>query len=271
MSESPSLVPEWPVRATRRAALWWRSLSGHREDPAVLSAQARRFWNEVAPQHAERAQEAHWRGHGVFADDAVWLKLGRDHVDILGSVLRTHGRRLQPRRVIEWGCGGGMNAVHFAAGAQTYHGVDIAPATLQECARQMEAAGHRNFIPVLADPDDPVAALNALDEPCDLFLCTYVFELLPSEQHALQLLDVTHDALASGGVALIQIRLARPGLGGGSRPWSYAQNMAHNVRFSLRAFTRACTDRGLRVLDTVRVDHVPELDERDYAYVVLER
>lgn len=268
MIVSPSTTLHVPGRIARRVGLWWRGLTGYREDPDHLAQQARHFWNEVSPQ---RAQEAHWRGHGVFADDAVWLKLGRDHVQLLQRVLQAHGRTLAPRRVVEWGCGGGMNAVHLAQGTEAYYGVDIAPATLQECARQVQAEGGGPFVPVLADPLAPRAAAQEVGAGCDLFVCTYVFELLPSEAHALEVLDIARDLLCSGGIALVHVRLARSGLGGGSRPWGYVQNMAHNVRFTDTAFTQACRERGLRVLDSVQVSNVPELRERDYAYYVLER
>jgi SAM-dependent methyltransferase len=261
----------WPARAVRRAELWWRGLTGYREDEGRLGHESREFWNEVGQGHPQRAQEAHWRGHGPFADDAVWLKLGRDHLQILQRTLQARGLALAPQRVLEWGCGGGMNAVHLAAGTQAYFGVDIAAATLQECRRQVEAAGHRSFVPVLVDPNSPRDALREIGAPCDLFVCTYVFELLPSEAHALAVLDIARDALRPGGVALVHVRLARGGPGGGSRPWGYARNMAHNVRFQAEAFAQACQARGLQVLERVRVSEVPELGERDYAYFVLQR
>lgn len=184
---------------------------------------------------------------------------------------RHHAERARTHRPPEWGCGGGKNAVHLAQGAEVHHGVDIAPATLQECARQVHAEGGGPFVPVLADPLAPRAAAQEVGAGCDLFVCTYVFELLPSEAHALEVLDIARDLLCSGGIALVHVRLARSGLGGGSRPWGYVQNMAHNVRFTDTAFTQACRARGLRVLDTVQVRNVPELRERDYAYDVLER
>lgn len=271
MNPSPAAMPPWPLRIARRAELWWRSLTGYREDAGQLASEARQFWNEVSDQHPQRAQEAHWRGHGVFADDAVWLKLGRDHVQLLKRALHAHGRTLAPRRVVEWGCGGGMNAVHLAHDAKAYYGVDIAEATLQECARQVRAEGGGPFVPVLADPRAPRAAMAQIGGDCDLFICTYVFELLPSEAHALEVLDIARDLLKPGGIALIHVRLARGGPAGGSRPWGYAQNMAQNVRFTDAAFTQACRDRGLQRLEAVMVASVPELDERDYAYYVLER
>ncbi len=267
---SPAATP-WPARIARRADIWWRGLTDYCEDPGQLARQARHFWNEVSQQNPQRAQEAHWRGHGAFTDDSVWLKLGRDHVQLLQRALHAHGRTLSPRRVVEWGCGGGMNAVHLVRSAQAYFGVDIATATLQECARQVQAEGGGPFVPVLVDPLSPRAALPQIGGHCDLFLCTYVFELLPSEAHALEVVDIARDLLSPGGVALLHVRLARSGPAGGSRPWGYAQNMAHNVRFTNEAFTKACRDRGLRLLEPVMVGEVPELGERDYAYYVFER
>jgi SAM-dependent methyltransferase len=185
--------------------------------------------------------------------------------------LRRHGLPLQARRVVEWGCGGGMNAVHFARGTDQFYGVDISPASLQECARQLARESLPGFVPVLVDANAPQSALAQIGAPCDWFICTYVVELLPSEAHALALLDTAHALLRAGGVALVQLRISRGGWLARSRPWDYAANMAHNVRFTRSAFAAACGARGFRVLDVLDQGAVPELREKDYAVFVLQR
>ena len=42
--------------------------------------------------------------------------------------------------------------------------------------------------------------------PCDLFLCTYVFELLPGRHYGERVCRIAYDLLKPGGLALIQIR-----------------------------------------------------------------
>lgn len=255
------------VRIKRKLSILVRALTGYRESEASLGQAANRFWNDFA--RPERAQEAHWRGHGPFVDDAVWLKLGRSHLELLQQVLHGQGRVLRTGRVVEWGCGGGMNAVHFARGAQCYYGVDLSPATLQECARQLAHERLGGFVPVLVDANQPRAALQVIGAPCDLFICTYVFELLPSVGHALQLLQLAWELLAPEGVALVHFRCSGAAVSSRSRPWGYEENMAHNVTFTVAGFRTACERLGFAVLGVQTVASVPELNEKNYAYVVL--
>lgn len=279
MSSQPRLPPP-PVpghttlarRLRRKLQVYWRSLTGFREGELTLAEAANSFWNDHASAEAPaRAEQSHWRGAGCFADDALWLRLGREHLELLQAALRRHGLPLQAERVIEWGCGGGMNAVHFARGAKVFYGIDIARASLDECGRQLAREGLAGYVPVLVDARSPREAVQAVGEPCDLFVCTYVFELLPSEAHALALLDIAHAMLRPGGVALLQVRIRSGVLGGKSRPWGYAANMAHNVTFTRAAFSAACAARGFRLLEVLDKPAVPELHEKDYAYFVLQR
>ena len=57
--------------------------------------------------------------------------------------------------IVEWGTGGGLNAVQLAPEASRYFGVDISALSLRECARQVEAGGSGQFIPVLIDAENP--------------------------------------------------------------------------------------------------------------------
>ncbi len=125
------------------------------------------------------------------------------------------------------------------------------------------------FVPVLVDANEPQAALAAIDAACDLFLCTYVFEVLPSVDQALQLLHLAWQPLAPEGMALIHIRCPGSAVVRRSRPWDYAANMSHNVTISIPEFQAACQAAGFAVLEVRAVDNVPELNEKNYAYFVL--
>ena len=70
----------------------------------------------------------------------------------------------------------------------------------------MKLAGLTNFARVLIEASDPDAALTRVAGPCDLFLCTYVFELLPSPEYGLRLLRIAHQLLAPGGIAIVQVK-----------------------------------------------------------------
>lgn len=256
-------------RVASKLLVWKRALDGHQEDHSSLGQQSSNFWNDFS--RPELAHEAHWRGHGPFADDTVWLKLGRDHLALLQRVLGSAGQAKQHAQVVEWGCGGGMNAVHFARGAHTYWGVDIARTSLDECARQMQREGLPGFRPVLVDVNQPRAVLQHITAPCDLFICTYVMELMPTEAHALEVLGLAYELLAPGGHALIHIRTTGGALTARSRPWDYAKNMAQNVRFKVADFSAACRAQGFKVLAIEQQAAVPELQESDYAFLVLQR
>jgi cyclopropane fatty-acyl-phospholipid synthase-like methyltransferase len=258
-----------PSRLWQRFQVWMNAVSGREEDKTSLALSAHQYWNDG--NRPDLAQDSHWRGHGHFSDDRVWLRLGQGHLALLQRVLMAHALPQEHLRVLEWGCGGGMNAVHFARGASHYYGVDISQASLNECERQMALANLPGFVPVLIQADQPRTAVQQIGTGCDLFVCTYVIELLPTEAHALELLDLAHELLVPGAHALIQLRYSEGGMAQKSRPWGYAQNMAHNVTFRIEDFEAACQARGFQVLAVEKQEQVPELNERNYAYFVLQR
>lgn len=256
-------------RLWQRFQVWIHTISGREEDKTSLAHQADLYWNNF--ERSDLAQDSHWRGHGPFADDKVWWRLGQEHLALLQRVLRTHGMQVEHRQVVEWGCGGGMNAVQFGRGVSHYWGVDISQSSLDECRRQMELANLSGFVPVLIRADQPRDALQKIGTHCDLFVCTYVIELLPTEAHALELLDLAYELMLPGAHALIQLRYNEGRVAQKSRPWRYAQNMAHNVSFRVEDFTLACQARGFTVLAIEKQERVPELNERNCAYFVLQR
>jgi len=112
---------------------------GFSEPEAKLIEESQNYWN--GPSDRSLTQNSHWRGAGIFADDSRWLALGDGHLRLYREFARAVGRNDPPKRVAEWGCGGGINAVHFARAADKFYGIDISAASLEECARQMKLAG----------------------------------------------------------------------------------------------------------------------------------
>jgi hypothetical protein len=102
---------------------------------------------------------------------------------------------------------------------------------------------------------------------CDVFLCVYVFELIPTPEYGVRLLTVARDLLAPGGIALIQIKyddgrwLSRP------RRRGYVGELAGMTTYQIPMFWQLAEQSGLT---PVSVELVPrnELDER-YAYFFL--
>jgi len=174
------------------------------------------------------------------------------------------------RRIVDWGCGGGMNAVQLAADARSYYGVDVSEQTLEECKRQVSLLDVNSFQPVLIDAANPEACLQAISEPCDAFVCTYVFELLPTREYGWRIMRLAHSLLRPGGVALIHIRYTNS-LSQQSRPWQYAKNLANNTSYGLAEFRAGAASIGFELLFEEVIPKQDDLNERRYAFFALKR
>ena len=76
----------------------------------------------------------------AFADDQdLWRRVGTEHLEIVRTAARACGWTWSSPRVVDWGCGGGANAVAVAPHAGELVLVDLSARTLEECARQVAA------------------------------------------------------------------------------------------------------------------------------------
>lgn len=171
--------------------------------------------------------------------------------------------------MVEWGCGGGANAVHFGPMAEEFVGADVSAASLEECERQARAAGAKQFVPVLVDVREPEAAVAEIGPPCDLFLCTYVLELVPTPEYGLRILRIAADLLAERGLALVQIKYATASWRTRPRRRKYQRDVAGMTSYRIEDFWQAATECGLRP-HFVQLVPRNELDER-YAYFLCTR
>src|SRR5215831_18342336 len=136
----------WRLRALQAKSLDLRNTMqrmfmqaiGFRGSEAGLISDSQNYWN--GQEDRSLKQNSHWRGVGIFGDDTNWLTLGSEHFQLYERFARTLDSPRPVRRVVEWGCGGGMNAVHFGQIAEEFFGVDISSASLDECAQQMRSA-----------------------------------------------------------------------------------------------------------------------------------
>jgi len=255
-------------RARLKAELLIRRALDLKEPEAKLVKASQVYWNDAGQQMF--GQNSHWRGAGIFADDERWLALGREHLKLYRQFARALDCTDPPRRILEWGCGGGLNAVLFGQGAEAYYGVDVSPASLDECGRQMIAAGAHNFVPVLIDAEHPEAALDRVREGhCDLFLSTYVFEVLPTPEYGLRVLKIAHRALAPGGLALVQVKYEGDTWRTSSRQWNYAANLAWNAAYRIDKFWLAAAECGFEPKMVTLVPRQPLIDDHNYAYFLL--
>lgn len=244
-----------------------RQIIGLNEPESKLVDDAQKFWKDAAAP--EFKQNSHWRGQGIFANDALWLGLGHRHLRLYREFAAAVGRSPPLERIVEWGCGGGMNAVHFAAECGEYCGVDISPESLAECARQTVASGCGNFRPVLIDSSCPEAAVHQIPGACDLFLSTYVFELLPTPEYGLRVLQIAHRLLSDRGIAMIQIKYPGTRRRHATRRWAYERNLNWHATYEIEEFWLKAGEAGFvpRLVSLVPVD--PEINDRNYAYFLL--
>lgn len=232
----------------------------------ALAAEAQDYWSHPDPGTWE--SDSHWSGAPAFDGGDLWDRIGARHLAMVERAARTVGFDRPWERVVEWGCGGGANAVHFAPVSGEFVGVDVAEATLAECGRHVAAVCETPWKPVLVDVADPEAALPRI-EPCDLWLSFYVFELIPSREYGERLLRIAHQMLRPGGLAYIQIKysdgswLARP------RRWGYRSAIAGMTAYRIEEFWEMATRAGF-VPELVELRPADELDTQ-YAYFALTR
>jgi SAM-dependent methyltransferase len=233
------------------------------------ASDAKKYWEDES-QHAFRSN-SHWKGEAGIKED-IWLQIGAPHRKLLEDHARLRNRPLPFGRIIEWGCGGGANAVHFAPLAETFVGVDISKASLEECEAVLRGLdGKSTFVAVLADAMEPEKSVDALIGTCDVFLCTYVFELLPSQDYGQRILDIAHRVLLPGGFAIIQIKYETNDSATRSHNWDYRRNLANMTTYAIDAFWQRAQQAkfvpfsvSLRPRDTL-------INDERYAYFILDR
>ena len=234
------------------------------EDESIRDSE--RFWNNRA--NGDLKTIMHWRGHGRFSDD-LWLSLGRQNLLLFEQAAEWAGLSRPLDRIVEWGCGGGMNAVPFACAASEYYGIDVNAESLREAARQVEFEPGGNFIPVEIDARNPEAASAQIPGSCDLFLSTYVFEVFPSAAYGLRVMQIAHDLLRPGGVAIVHVRYHKgiAAVAVGRR--RYAAHWVRRTTFAIDELWEACASIGFSPLFVKLVPEMPELDEAHYAYFAM--
>lgn len=232
-----------------------------------LDRDSQSYWNSTQKDGSWKSN-SHWRDGSAFADGDTWLAVGEEHLALFDRFARAVQYDKPLGRVVEWGCGGGANAVHFAPRSQEFVGVDVTADTLSECERQVRTVCDTPFTPVLAEVADPESAALRVPRPCDLFLCFYVFELVPTPEYGLRLLRIAWELLADDGLAVVQIKYRTDSWRTRSRRRRYGSSTnASMTTYRIDEFWTAATQCGLR---PQLITLVPKnaLDER-YAYFLL--
>lgn len=235
---------------------------GVRQPDAAIEADAQRYWTEP-----HQGRGSHWESTARFAEGDLWTRIGLRHLGMLRRAARTLDAGPALGRAVEWGCGGGANAAQIAPLAREFVGVDVSADSLRECARQVNARCDTPFQPVLVDVPNPETALRDITVPCDVFLCVYVFELIPSPAYGERILRIARELLAPGGLALVQIKYDTGSWRTRPRRLSYRFSPGNTTTYPIHSFWQLAERCGLepRYIELVPED---ELDER-YAYFVM--
>lgn len=238
------------------------------ESGARLEGEAQRYWTGSTDERWK--SHSHWRGSGIFRDqDDRWSAIGRQHFELFETFARAVGGRTFLDRIVEWGCGGGANALYFGPRCREYVGVDVSARSLEECGRQL-APGAARFVPVQVTVAEPEAALGQVPAPCDLFLCTYVFELIPSADYGRRILRIAHRLLAPVAMAMIQIKHGRRWRSRWLRR-GYREQLTNLTAYRIEQFWTMAQEEGFSPRLVHLVPDEPLVRDGRYAYFCLLR
>jgi SAM-dependent methyltransferase len=203
-------------------------------------ADAREYWAD--DDGTAWASDSHWR---TGLGDEAWLEVGQDHLTMFEGMARAVGKAAPFGVVVEWGCGGGANAVAFAPLATTFVAADVSAPSLTECERQVRTVCDTPVEEVLIDIEHPEAAVAGRENSCDVFLCVYVLELTAGREEALRIVRIAERLLVSGGIAFIQVKYqtSSPRTRGFGR--NYRHNLANMTTFGIDEFWSCATECGL--------------------------
>jgi len=207
---------------------------------------------------------SHWRG---VLSDAEWASVGSDHLAMFDTFTKALGVSSRPATVIEWGCGGGANAVLFARRCTHFIAADVSADSVDECVRQISAVCDTPTTRLVIDVNDPQAATLGRESTCQVFLCFYVVELTAGPEEALRILDAAQRLLIDGGMAMIQVKYHSTDTTTRGRGRDYRRNLANMTTFAIDDFWIQAARHGLtpRLITLVPQNR---FDER-YAYYAL--
>lgn len=221
---------------------------------------ARRYW--LSPNETSWKANSHWRDTAIPGWATTWDQVGQTHLAMYERFRRAC-RLPRPNRVLEWGVGGGANAVRFAPLAEEFIAVDISEESLLETAYQVARVCSTPIRSALTQLDNQIETGRQFAGAVDLFVCFYVLELVPRREHADQIARIAFETLCPDGAAIIQTKYARSAPQG--PVWrSYHQDLANSVVIDVAEFWECLETIGFEVK---YVELVPRnaLD-RNYAY-----
>lgn len=166
------------------------------------------IWNDLS-EETRRQELSHWRGVGMWSDDEKWLLIGKSSLKKLKKLNAYLGKTddsLKNMTVLEWGTGGGSNAIAFSKVAQKYYGVDISKKNLDEVVRQCKKENIKDYFVPIPLTGEPKSILNDVKFKIDFFLSTAVFQHFPSKEYGVNVLKTVAQICKQNAFCIIQIR-----------------------------------------------------------------
>jgi len=260
-----------PYYLTKKTISGIRNKLHFNDSERKLAADNQEYWNQDYDEKPILAQDSHWRNKGIFEDEQRWLSLGKEHLDLIRNQNSSLNLQFPVKQIVEWGCGGGANAFHFAPLTETFIGIDINPDSLTECHKQILESGKDNFFPILINASDPETIVQHQIKVVDLFLCTYVFELFPSPAYGLTILKLANNMLKPGGIAFVHIRYNDGRKELKSKRWGYKIHPYIMTTYTLEEFWEDAKNLGFEPLSIYLTPKQPLVSDKCTAYYFLKK
>ncbi|PQA75536.1 class I SAM-dependent methyltransferase [Brucella oryzae] len=256
------------ARYVRRSVAYAATRLNYRQSTNRIASDAQEYWaDQTSNKHKSNS---HWKGSGGLSD-TVWTQIGQLHRKFVQDAAASLGVNMQGSRILEWGCGGGANAVQFVDVASEYLGVEVSPASLKECAARLSDAGYQRFIPILVDMNWPQKSLELIRQPVDIYICTYVFELIPTVEYGAELVRIAFQHLRAGGLAVIQIKYSTHKSNTRGYRWGYRRNLANMTTYSIDQFWLLTESVGFKPVSISLKPYDALVNDERYAYFVLQK
>lgn len=236
-----------------------------------LANDAQSFWSR--PIDEGNAFWWHARGSTPFKDaDDKWQRIGQRHTQMFADFARTYGIQRPVKKIMEWGCGCGANAIAFAGECKEFFGVDVSAEALKECGKQLAADGQKcEYHAVSVDVPNPEAVLATVPHDLDLFVSFYVFEVFPTKEYGARILRVAHELLRPGGMCLIQIKYETNSWKTRARRWGYKRGAGNMTTYRIEEFWEQAETCGFEPKTVTLLPKPPEVPDVRYAYFVLQK
>ncbi len=254
----------------RKAESKFRDVFHIYDSEIKLASDNQDYWNRDY-SNPILAQDAHWKNKGIFEDNQRWLSLGKEHLELIQNYSSVLNLKFPVKKIVEWGCGGGANAVHFAPLTEKFVGIDITTESLAECGTQIADCGFNNFQSVLIDATNPESILNEQIDNVDLFISTYVFEQFPSPEYGLKVLRLANKMLRNEGIAFIHIRYNDDRKSLKSKHYGYKLHPYLMTTYTLEEFWENAKINGFQPLGIFLTPSQPLVRDSSYAYFFLRK